>query len=123
MYGNLYGVPKDRVRRWLQAGKTVVVKVDVQGAASIREIAPGAVFIFLVPPSMGELTRRLRGRKTDDPDTLMERLATAARELRAVSEFDYVVFNESDRVDQTLETIDAIITAERCKVHQREIHL
>lgn len=116
VYGHLYGVPKDRVRRELRAGKNVVVKVDVQGAASIRRMVPDGVFIFLAPPSMAELTRRLRGRKTDEPEALMERIGTASRELRAACEFDYVVFNESEQIDQTLVMIDAIIAAENCRI-------
>lgn len=116
VYGHLYGVPRDRVRRSLRSGQNVVIKVDVQGAASIRRLAPDGIFIFLVPPSMGELTRRLKSRKTDDPEALMERIATASRELRRACEFDYIVFNESDRVDETLAKIDAIIVAENCRV-------
>lgn len=116
VYGNYYGVPRDRVRRSLRAGKNVVVKVDVQGAASMRDVAPDGIFIFLAPPSMAELTARLRNRKTDDPEVLMRRLATASRELRRACEFDYVVFNERDRLDETLATIDAIITAENCRI-------
>lgn len=119
VYGNLYGVPRERVRRSLQAGKNVVVKVDVQGAASIRTLAPDGIFIFLAPPSMAELTARLRNRKTDDPEVLMRRLATASRELRRACEFDYVVFNERDRLDDTLATIDAIITAENSRIARR----
>lgn len=121
VYGYLYGVPKDRVRNALRSGKTVVVKVDVQGAASIREIAPDAIFIFLSPPSMAELMRRLRGRKTDDPEALMTRISTASRELRAVKDFDYVVFNENERLDETLARIDAIMDAENCRVVQRHV--
>jgi len=116
VYGNYYGVPRERVRRALRAGKNVVVKVDVQGAASIRSVAPDGIFIFLAPPSMAELTARLRNRKTDDPEALMRRLATASRELRRACEFEYVVFNERDRLDDTLATIDAIITAENCRI-------
>jgi guanylate kinase len=116
VYGNYYGVPKQRVRDEISAGKNVVIKVDVQGAATIRQVIPDAILIFVIPPSMGELTNRLRGRKTDDPDALMERATTASWELGQVHEFDYVVINETDQVDETLETIDAIITAERCRI-------
>ncbi len=123
VYGHFYGVPKDRVRNALRAGKTVVVKVDVQGAASIREIVPEAIFIFLLPPSMAELMRRLRGRKTDDPDALMRRVSTASRELRSVKDFDYVVFNENERLDETLAKLDAIMEAENCRVLQRNVML
>lgn len=121
VYGHLYGVPKDRVRKALRSGKSVVVKVDVQGAASIRRLVPQAILIFLAPPSMSELMQRLRSRKTDDPATLMERIATASRELAQVYEFDYVVFNENDQIDRTLATIDAILLAEQCRVHQPEV--
>lgn len=120
VYGHLYGVPKERVRRALRAGQNVVVKVDVQGAASIRQIMPDAIFIFLAPPSMSELMRRLRGRKTDDPEALMQRITTAALELRRAYEFDYVVFNENDRVDETLDKIDAIIIAENARLRRPE---
>jgi guanylate kinase len=112
VYGNLYGVPKHRVEGEIADGKNVVIKVDVQGAATIREVMPDAIFIFLLPPTMGELTNRLRGRKTDDPDALMERATTASWELGRVRDFDYVVFNETDRVQETLQVIDAIIIAE-----------
>jgi guanylate kinase len=118
VYGNLYGVPRKRVEDEIADGRNVVIKVDVQGAATIREIMPDAIFVFLLPPTMGELTARLRGRKTDDPDALMERATTASWELSRVRDFDYVVFNETDRVHETLRVIDAIIVAEGCRIDQ-----
>lgn len=118
VYGNMYGVPRHRVDEEIAAGRNVVIKVDVQGAATIRQIMPDAIFIFLLPPTMGELTSRLRGRKTDDPQALMERATTASWELSKVRDFDYVVFNETDRVQETLRIIDAIITAEGCRIDQ-----
>jgi guanylate kinase len=118
VYGNLYGVPRKRVEDEIAAGKNVVIKVDVQGAATIREMMPDAIFIFLLPPTMGELTSRLRGRKTDDPDALMERATTASWELSRVGDFNYVVFNETDNVDETLRVIDAIIVAEGCRIER-----
>ena len=123
VYGHLYGVPKNRVRNALSSGKTVVIKVDVQGASSIRDMVPEGIFIFLLPPSMAELMRRLRGRKTDDPGALMSRITTASQELRAARIFDYVVFNENERLEETLTTIDAIMTAENCRVSQRHVTL
>jgi guanylate kinase len=119
VYGNLYGVPRKRVEDEIADGRNVVIKVDVQGAATIREIMPDAIFIFLLPPTMGELTSRLRGRKTDNPDALMERASTASWELGRVRDFDYVVFNETDQVQETLRVIDAIIVAEGCRVALR----
>ena len=120
VYGNWYGVPKDRIRAALQAGKSVVAKVDVQGAATIRETIPESVLIFLVPPSMSEMLLRLKSRKTDDPEVLMQRLSTATRELAAARNFDYVIFNESDQLDQTVDQISAVITAEASRVEQHE---
>jgi guanylate kinase len=116
VYGNFYGVPKQRVRDEIAAGKNVVIKVDVQGAATIRSVVSDAILIFVIPPSMSELTSRLRGRKTDDPDVLMRRVSTASWELGKAYEFDYVVINETDRLGETLATIDAIIAAERCRI-------
>ncbi len=124
VYGNFYGVPRGRIRKALANGKNVVIKVDVQGAASIRKIVPtGGIFIFLVPPSMAELTHRLRSRKTDEPEALMERIATASRELERAQEFDYVVFNENGSVDRALAAIDAIITAENARIHQHTLEI
>ncbi|CAN5733098.1 guanylate kinase [soil metagenome] len=121
VYGNWYGVPKGRIRSAFQSGKSVVVKVDVQGSATIRQAIPDSVLIFLVPPSMSELLGRLRSRKTDDPDVLMQRLSTATRELAAAKSFDYVVFNESDQLDDTVNQISAIIVAESSRMEQHEI--
>lgn len=121
VYGNWYGVPKGRIRSALQSGKSVVVKVDVQGSATILDMIPEAVLIFLVPPSMSELLMRLRSRKTDDPDVLMQRLSTATRELAAARNFDYVIFNESDRLDETVQQISAVIVAESSRIEQQEI--
>lgn len=124
VYGNFYGVPRSRIRKALANGKNVVVKVDVQGAASIRKIVPtGGIFIFLVPPSMAELIHRLRSRKTDEPDALMKRIATASRELERAREFDYVVFNENGSIDKALTVIDAIITAENARIHQHTLEI
>ncbi len=124
VYGHHYGVPRGRIRKALANGKNVVVKVDVQGAASIRKIVPtGGIFIFLVPPSMAELIHRLRSRKTDEPEALMERIATASRELERAREFDYVVFNENGSVDKALAAIDAIIAAENARINQARLEL
>lgn len=123
VYGNHYGVPKSQVRRALGRGQDALIKVDVQGAATIKEITPQAVFIFLAPPNMEELARRLRSRKTEDFDELTNRVRTAEREMEAVSLFDYVVINENDQVERTVATISAIMTAERHRVHPRVLTL
>jgi guanylate kinase len=123
VYGNRYGVPKTQVRRALNRGQDVMVKVDVQGAATIRELAPQAIYIFLAPPSMEELTRRLRSRKTEDIDELLRRVRTAEREMSALELFDYVIVNENDQVENTVAAIEAIMTAERHRVHARSLML
>ncbi|MGH2534255.1 MAG: guanylate kinase [Thermomicrobiales bacterium] len=121
VYGNLYGVPKGQVRLALARGQDVIVKVDVQGAATIRQLTPDGCFIFLAPESMTELLRRLRSRKSEDTDVLMERFQAASREMPRASEFDYVVFNETERVERAADSICAIVSAERCRVDQPEI--
>jgi guanylate kinase len=123
VYGHLYGVLKSPVRAALSRGQDVFVKVDVQGAAEIERIVPGAISIFLSPESAGTLLQRLKHRKTDDAAVLMTRFATATRELTAASEFDYVIFNRQDRLDEALDEISAVVRAESCRTHQSEIHL
>ena len=123
VYGLRYGVPKWGIREALDRGEDVIVKVDVQGAETIRALMPDATFIFIAPESLDALLARLRARKTDEPDALMRRFNTAVHELSAAADFDYVVFNEDDRLEQTLRQIDAIITAQRCRTRQPEIQL
>ncbi len=126
VYGQWYGVPKHSVRHAVERGQDVFVKVDVQGAATIREQAPDAVFIFIAPTSSEELLERLRGRKTDDPEVLMRRFREAEQELSRASEFDYVVFNaQADHglPEQAVEEIRSIIEAERHRIHQPTIDL
>ena len=123
VYGNLYGVPKAPVRQALRRGKDVVVKVDPQGAQTIRRIAPEALLIFLLPPGMGELARRLRSRKTDDPEALSRRISIASREIAMNGIFDYFVINESDQVDEAVERIQQIINVEKLRIHPREVDL
>lgn len=123
VYGNRYGVPKSQVRRALSRGQHVLIKVDVQGAMTIKELAPQAVFIFLAPPSMEDLTRRLRSRKTEDFDELINRTRTAEREMESVTIFDYVVVNENDQVEKTVAAISAIMTTEQLRVRPRIVTL
>jgi guanylate kinase len=121
VYDFLYGVPRSPVRQALARGQDVIIKVDVQGAESIRALTNAATFIFLAPESMTDLLHRLRTRKSEDPDVLMERFQAASREMPRASDFDYVIFNETDRLDQTIDIVAAIICAERARVHQPEV--
>ena len=123
VYDNWYGVPKKPIKQALDAGQDTIVKVDIQGAATIRKILPQAVFIFLMPPSMAELKSRLKQRHTETPIDLALRIKTAGEEIKQLSLFDYVVFNRQGEIDRAVSEIQSIITAEKCRVNQREINL
>ena len=121
VYGNWYGVPRSQVKDALERGLDVVIKTDVQGASTIREVAPDGVFVFLMPPSPHELERRLRERKTETTPDMELRIRTAMEELRQLSLFDYVVVN--DDLETAAGQIDAIVTAERCRIPPRRVYL
>ncbi len=123
VYGDYKGIPKAQVRKALTSGQDVIMRIDVQGAETIRRLVPEAVLIFLSAESEGALVRRLRERKTEPDEQLKMRIATARQELKRIDLFDYVVINREDQLDVTCEKIRAIITAERCRVQQREIKL
>ena len=123
VYGNWYGVPREPVKRALDRGQDIIVKVDVQGAATIKKTIPQAVFIFLVPPSMEELATRLKQRQTESPFDLALRLKTAEEEIKQLPLFDYVVVNREAEIDLAVSEIEAIITAEKRRVTPREISL
>ncbi len=121
VYGDYKGIPKQQVRDALASGKDVVLRIDVQGARTIRKLAPEALLIFLVAESIDELRRRLLDRKSEPPDQLKMRIATAREETKVVDEFDYVVVNRRDRLSETVDTLLSIIAAEKHKVQRREV--
>ena len=123
VYGNWYGVPKEAVKQALDGGQDTIVKIDIQGAATIKKILSQAVFIFLAPPSMEALLVRLKQRRTESPEDLILRLKTAEEEIKQLSIFDYIVVNRWDEIDLAVSEIEAIITAEKCRVTPREIAL
>ncbi|MCH7744803.1 MAG: guanylate kinase [Chloroflexi bacterium] len=123
VYENLYGVPKPQVRQALERGQDVIIKVDVQGAASIKKLAPEAVFVFLAPPSIDELTHRLTHRMTESADALKLRLETAEREIGEASKFDHVVINHDNRLDDAVKEIEAIASKERRRSPTRRVFL
>ena len=92
--GNYYGTPKDPVDEWLSDGKTVILEIEVQGAAKMREKCPQAVGIFILPPSLEELERRLLKRNTDSPEIIAKRVALAPQEIAQSKYFDYCVIND-----------------------------
>jgi guanylate kinase len=121
VYGQRYGIPREPVRRALQSGKDVIVKIDVQGAATIKKNFPGAVLVFLLIPYLKELKKRLTRRRTESAKDLELRLRTATEELRKLPMFDYVVINRAGGADQAIADIMSIITAEKCRVKPRAI--
>ena len=123
VYGNWYGVPRNQVRQGLQEGRDVILKIDVQGADTVRCLAPEAVSIFMVPGSYEQLRRRLTLRNTDKVEEVDLRLATAWNELAKAVDYDYRVVNHDDRLDQAIADIDAIISAEKCRVHPRMVQM
>lgn len=120
VYGRWYGVPRSQVRRGLEAGKDVILKVDVQGAATIRRMAPQGVFIFMLPGSRQDLEIRLSQRMTESPAEMELRLKTAFREMERVQDYDYRVFNRDGGLARAVSEIDSIISAEKNRVRPRE---
>ena len=123
VYGNWYGVPKEPIKRALERGRDTIVKVDTQGAATIKKIMPEAVFIFLMPPSREELATRLKQRHTESPSDLALRIKTVEEEIKQLPLFDYIVVNKQDKIDLAVSDITAIIAAEKCRVNPRRITL
>ena len=123
VYGNYYGVPKDEITSALSKGIDVIVKVDVQGAATIKTILPHAVFIFLTSPSMEELEKRLRQRHSESSTDLVLRLEKAKEEIKSLPLFDYVITCRQNKLDEVVSQIDAIVAAEKCRVKPKILEL
>ncbi|HEX9596108.1 MAG TPA: guanylate kinase [Anaerolineales bacterium] len=123
VYGEYKGIPKAQVRKALASGKDVVMRVDVQGAATVRKISPEAILVFLTTSSEEELVERLKKRKTEKAEDLKLRIATARQEFKRVNEFDYIVVNREDELDATVEVINDIIQAEHHRVEPRRVNL
>jgi guanylate kinase len=123
VYNDYKGIPKQQVRAALNSGKDVIMRIDVQGAATIRKFVPNAVLIFLTTESEADMVQRLQARQTETPDALKLRIATARQELKRASEFDYAVVNKQAQLDVTVDDVQAIITAEHHRVVQRKVEL
>lgn len=117
VYGNHYGVPRSPVVAGLRNGQDVIIKVDVQGAATLRQRISNTVSIFLAPESMTELLRRLQSRKTEDRAKLVKRFSTACEEVTRAGEFDYAVLNEAGKLDDAIDGIHDIIAAVHHEIH------
>ena len=123
VYGQYKGVPKQQIRVAMASGKDVVMRLDVQGAATIREIAPQAVLIFLTASSERELEQRLRDRGGDSLEQVERRIKKAREEMKQLPSFDYFVVNRDSELDRAVNDVLAIIRAEHCRVDQRKVSL
>ena len=111
--GNYYGTPREPVERWMDQGRDVVLEIEVKGGAQVKKLMPECVSIFILPPSMQVLEKRLRGRGTEEEATIQQRLAKAREEIPHAKEYDYVVFN--DRLEDAVSDLRAIIHGEKLK--------
>ncbi|GHO45473.1 guanylate kinase [Ktedonospora formicarum] len=121
VHGNWYGQPKQPIREHLSQGRDVLLKIDVQGAATVRQKLPGAIFLFLAPGSFEELAHRLTNRQTETEAEKQRRLLDAQDELAQREQYDYVVENRQGHLDQAVEQVRAIMLAEHCRTHQKHI--
>ena len=121
VHGNWYGQPRKLIRDTLSAGRDVLLKIDVKGAATIRSKVPDAIFIFLIPGSLEELTQRLTGRQTETEEELRRRLADARKELAEQHWYDYLITNRNGHLQEAVDCLRAIMLAEHCRVHPRNI--
>ncbi|OQY47146.1 MAG: guanylate kinase [Anaerolineaceae bacterium 4572_78] len=123
VYDEYKGIPKAQVQTALASGKDVVMRIDVQGARTIRQIIPESILVYLSAESEDALMKRLQKRKTESQEQLAIRIKTARQEHEQLDLFDYIVINRAGELDTTCATIASIIKAERCRVHQKEIQL
>lgn len=117
VHGNYYGTPKDYVLDKIEKGNDVLLEIDIQGALKVKEIYPDGVFIFILPPSMEELKKRIINRGTEDNDTIEKRFMAAYKEIEYVFKYDYAIFN--DEIELAVKRIESIIDAERYKVNRQ----
>ena len=114
VYGNYYGTPRDYVMQQLESGKDVLLEIDIQGALQVKKRFPEGVFVFIVPPSLDELSTRIYKRGTDSEDVIKRRLASAASELTYAAEYDYIIVN--DIAEKAADKVLTIMEAERYRV-------
>lgn len=123
VHGHWYGVPLDEILRPLREGEDVIVKIDVQGAMDVKHRIPQAIFVFLAPPSLPELIRRLEERHTESPQDLQRRINDASFEMEQLPRYDYAVVNGPEGADKAAHSIGCIIDAERLRTHRQPISL
>jgi guanylate kinase len=123
VHGNWYGQPLQQIQDNLRQGRDVLLKIDVQGAATVRKKVPGAIYIFLVPGSVEELVERLVNRQTENSEERQRRLADAEHELAQREHYEYVIENRQGRLEEAVEDLRAIMRAEHCRTHPRSVYV
>ena len=123
VYSAYKGVPKSQVREALKSGEDVVMRLDVQGAETVHNLCPDAILIFLTAKSKAEWLQRLRDRRSESDEEIKLRVETAKKEYETLDIFDYIVVNEKGRLDEALDVIESIISAEHHRVHTRKVTL
>jgi guanylate kinase len=118
VFSNFYGTPRGFVEETRASGKDVLLEIDVQGALKVKESSPDGVFIFLIPPSMAELEKRIRSRGTETEEKIRERLGKAKAEMDLMDRYDYFIVN--DEVDRVVNKIESILIAEKLRVKRYE---
>ena len=116
--GNYYGTPKKYIKEKLDEGIDVILIIEIEGASNIKKLVPEAIFIFIMPPSLKELVRRLKNRGTETNEKIMKRFHVAYKEVNDVSKYNYVVVN--DKLDDAVNKVEAILKAEKCRVDRIE---
>lgn len=115
---NYYGTPKSEITNNIENGKNVILEVEIEGALNVKKMVPEAIFIFILPPSMKELLKRLKGRGTEDNDKIIKRFKTAYKEINEISKYNYVVVN--DELEEAVTNIEAILKSEKLRVDRIE---
>ena len=123
VYSDNNGVPKSQARQALETGLDVVMRLDFQGAKTVRTLSPDAILIFLTASSSDEWIQRLKRRRSESEEELLVRIQTAKQEYDSLDIFDYIVVNKEGQLDRTLDIIENIITAEHHRVHPRRVQL
>lgn len=116
VYGNFYGTPRPAVERALDAGKDILLEIDIQGALQVKAAFPECVLVFVWPPSIQELEQRIRNRGTESPESLTRRLQKAKLEMAHVINYDYIVVNHPGQVTEAVKEVEAILLAEKSRV-------
>ena len=116
--GNYYGTPREYIKEKINKGIDVILEIEIQGAAKIKKLIPEALFIFIMPPSLKELVRRLKKRGTETNEKIIKRFNTAYKEVNEVTKYNYVVVN--DKIETAVDKIESIIKAEKCRVDRIE---